>query len=143
MCTAMLGDSEGVDAVNSRRNAMVDSLARAAVAVTVALALTAVAGAGVLASPDGANAGVGSTVPAALVTSTPIQHLVVIYQENESFDHYFGTYPRAANPPGEPAFHAAGSTPAVDGLTKSLLTHNPNGVNPSRLDSNRSMTWPC
>ncbi len=25
--------------------------------------------------------------------ATPIQHLVVIFQENVSFDHYFGTYP--------------------------------------------------
>ena len=38
---------------------------------------------------------------------TPIQHLVVIFQENVSFDHYFGTYPNAANPPGEPRFAAA------------------------------------
>src|SRR5205814_1651996 len=35
-------------------------------------------------------------------TLTPIQHLVVIFQENVSFDHYFGTYPTALNPPGEP-----------------------------------------
>ena len=26
-------------------------------------------------------------------TATPIKHLVVIFQENVSFDHYFGTYP--------------------------------------------------
>ena len=26
-------------------------------------------------------------------TTTPIKHLVVIFQENVSFDHYFGTYP--------------------------------------------------
>src|SRR5260370_2561631 len=35
-------------------------------------------------------------------TATPINHLVVIFQENVSFDHYFGTYPFPANPPGEP-----------------------------------------
>ena len=28
-------------------------------------------------------------------TATPIKHLVVIFQENVSFDHYFGTYPNA------------------------------------------------
>ena len=28
-------------------------------------------------------------------TSTPIKHVVVIFQENVSFDHYFGTYPNA------------------------------------------------
>ena len=39
-------------------------------------------------------------------TSTPIKHLVVIFQENVSFDHYFGTYPHAMNPSGEPHFHA-------------------------------------
>ncbi len=38
------------------------------------------------------------------VTATPIQHIVVIFGENISFDHYFGTYPKAANPPGQPPF---------------------------------------
>ena len=33
-------------------------------------------------------------------TSTPIKHLVVIFQENVSFDHYFGTYPNATNADG-------------------------------------------
>ena len=35
-------------------------------------------------------------------TKTPIKHLVILFQENVSFDHYFGTYPNATNPPGEP-----------------------------------------
>ena len=39
-------------------------------------------------------------------TATPIKHLVVIFQENVSFDHYFGTYPVAQNPKGEPKFVA-------------------------------------
>jgi phospholipase C len=62
-------------------------------------------------------------------TATPIKHLVVIFQENISFDHYFGTYPRAANPKGEPAFHARPETPAVNGLTEGLRNNNPNFVN--------------
>jgi len=57
---------------------------------------------------------------------TPIQHLVVIFGENESFDHYFGTYPHALNPPGEPRFTALLGTPAVNGLSGLLLTNNPN-----------------
>jgi phospholipase C len=40
------------------------------------------------------------TKQAASATATPIQHLVVIFQENASFDHYFGTYPNALNPKG-------------------------------------------
>ncbi|HET6500024.1 MAG TPA: alkaline phosphatase family protein [Amycolatopsis sp.] len=67
-------------------------------------------------------------------TATPIKHLVVIFPENISFDHYFGTYPNAANPPGEPAFHAKPGTPSVNGLTPELLTNNPNSHNPQRLD---------
>src|SRR5438477_13157989 len=63
-------------------------------------------------------------------TTTPIKHLVIIFQENESFDHYFGTYPKALNPPGEPGFVAAGGTPSINGLTPALLNFNPNGVNP-------------
>jgi phospholipase C len=58
---------------------------------------------------------------------------VVIFQENVSFDHYFGTYPNAANTSGQP-FHAALGTPTVNGLTTQLLTSNPNGVNPRRYD---------
>jgi phospholipase C len=34
-------------------------------------------------------------------TTTPIKHVVVIYQENVSYDHYFGTYPKAANTSGQ------------------------------------------
>ncbi len=43
--------------------------------------------------------------------STPIRHVVIIFQENVSFDHYFGTYPDAANTDGQP-FHASPCTPA-------------------------------
>src|SRR5882724_6144433 len=66
----------------------------------------------------------------ALPTSTPIKHVVVIFGENESFDHYFGTYPHATNPPGEPVFTAAANTPAVNGFTPDLLNNNPN-LNPA------------
>jgi phospholipase C len=37
-------------------------------------------------------------------TRTPIKHLVVIFDENRPFDHYFGTYPEALNLPGEVPF---------------------------------------
>jgi phospholipase C len=76
---------------------------------------------------------------AAVPTATPIKHLVVIYPENISFDHYFGTYPYAANPPGEPAFHAKPGTPSVNGLTPALLTNNPNAYNPQRLDRSQPL----
>jgi phospholipase C len=66
-------------------------------------------------------------------TATPIQHLVVIYQENVSFDHYFGTYPTAANT-GGPRFTPAPGTPTVNGLSGALLSANPNGTNPRRYD---------
>ena len=65
---------------------------------------------------------------------TPIQHVVVIFQENVSFDHYFGTYPMAGNTgaPGEPFFHADPKTPSVNNLLSSgLLTKNPNFVSPN------------
>ena len=62
-------------------------------------------------------------------TATPIKHLVVIFDENISFDHYFGTYPHATNPKGEPAFHARPDTPAVNGLTEGLKINNPNFLN--------------
>src|ERR1700761_1286271 len=78
-------------------------------------------------------------------TATPIKHLVVIFNENRSFDHYFATYPTAKNPSGEPVFTAARNTPAVNNLSANpgLLTNNPNftntangtgAANPFRLD---------
>jgi len=81
-------------------------------------------------------------------TATPIQHLVVIFQENVSFDHYFGTYPNALNPQGEPKFKAAANTPTVNGLGNLLLNFNPNlnpangpsASNPFRLDRSQAVT---
>ncbi|MGW6201030.1 phospholipase C [Kribbella sp. NPDC055110] len=72
-------------------------------------------------------------------TTTPIKHVVVIFGENISFDHYFGTYPKAANTDGTP-FTAARHTPKVDGLTNKLLTDNPNVYNPKRLAPSQAMT---
>ncbi len=73
-------------------------------------------------------------------TSTPVKHLVVIFDENISFDHYFGTYPYAANPAGEPLFVPANDTPGINGLTGDLLNFNPNSHPPFRLDRSQAFT---
>jgi phospholipase C len=87
-------------------------------------------------------------------TTTPIRHVVVIFQENSSFDHYFGTYPTAANPPGEPPFTAFAATPTVNGLsanqptssflnppdTGALFTNNLNPVAPFLLQRVNAVT---
>jgi phospholipase C len=79
-------------------------------------------------------------------TTTPIKHLVVIFQENVSFDHYFATYPVAANPKGEIQFNAAPNTPSVNGLTPGLIAQNHNGDGsgntyvPFRLDPSQNYT---
>jgi phospholipase C len=85
------------------------------------------------AAPGTALGAAASPARAGTAAHTPIKHLVVIFQENVSFDHYFGTYPNAAGTSGQP-FTAAPGTPAVKGLTPKLLTANPNGSNPRRLD---------
>ncbi|HKD97911.1 MAG TPA: alkaline phosphatase family protein [Micromonosporaceae bacterium] len=72
-------------------------------------------------------------------TATPIKHVVVIFDENISFDHYFGTYPNAANTDGTP-FHAAKHTPQVNGLSPQLLNNNPNLFNPTRLTHGQALT---
>ena len=78
-----------------------------------------------------------------------IRHIVVLYQENVSFDHYFGTYPHAENPKGEPAFTPLPGTPKIDGYTEDLLKNNPNYTNPAngkgrsnpfRLDRSQAAT---
>ncbi|MEU3186850.1 alkaline phosphatase family protein [Streptomyces sp. NPDC006923] len=75
-------------------------------------------------------------------TETPIKHLVVLFDENESFDHYFGTYPKAANTDGTP-FTASSKTPAtsVNNLVNAkLLKKNPNQYAPKRLSPSQAMT---
>ncbi len=73
---------------------------------------------------------VGVTLSAhAAAPATPITNLIVLFQENVSFDHYFGTYPNALNNPGEAhatLFTAYPGTPTVNGLSPALLTNNPN-----------------
>ena len=80
---------------------------------------------------------------AQLTTATKIKHLVVIFGENISYDHYFGTYPQAQNNPGETPFVAAAGTPTGNSLATpldpthsfapvvgvNLLTNNPNSTN--------------
>lgn len=73
-------------------------------------------------------------------TAHPIQHVVVIFQENVSFDHYFATYPQAANAPGEPEFRAAPGTPSINGLSGALMTGNVNADNPFRFSRQQALT---
>jgi phospholipase C len=54
-------------------------------------------------------------------TNSPIKHLVVIYQENRSFDNYFGTYPNA------PGFKALPGTPKAEGIPDGSYNLDENG----------------
>src|SRR5579863_850978 len=90
--------------------------------------------------------------PNSLKTKTPIKHLVVIFNENISFDHYFGTYPNALNPEGEPLFEPAKNTPRDSNnllSSPTLLDNNPNFTNalnspnqsnPFRLDRTQAVS---
>jgi len=84
-------------------------------------------------------------------TATPIKHLVVIFQENVSFDHYFGTYPNALNLAGETPFKASPRTPkSINTLVApldptnhfapiagiDLINNNPNGPGGSGAAAN-------
>jgi hypothetical protein len=81
-------------------------------------------------------------------TATPIKHIVIIFGENRSFGHYFGTYPNALNPKGEPHFHPLPGTPTMNGLGIALLNNNPNlnplngagAANPFRFDRSQANT---
>jgi phospholipase C len=87
-------------------------------------------GQGTLSNPAG-NGNANTTPPVVITPTTAsavIKHVVVIFGENISFDHYFGTYPNAANTPGDPVFTAAAGTPIPNNYVSnpSLLTQNPN-----------------
>ena len=78
--------------------------------------------------------------PAASLTTTPVKHVIVIFQENISFDHYFATYPNALNLPGEPLFLPVKGTPSVNGLNEDLLSRNHNAMNPWRMSRLKAVT---
>jgi phospholipase C len=100
---------------------------------------------GLVMNPIIAGAQTAVTTP-----TTPIQHVVVIFGENISFDHYFGTYPKAVNPPGQPRFTALPGTPTANNYQSNpgLLTSNPNlnplnttgAANPFRLNRTQALT---
>ncbi|WP_330284447.1 phospholipase C [Streptomyces sp. NBC_00588] len=103
------------------------------------LGAAALAGAGGVlpASASSAPGGHGHHDPH---TATPIKHIVVLFDENNSFDHYFATYPKAANTDGT-RFKAAPHTPKADNLLNAgLLEKNPNLYKPKRLASSQAMT---
>lgn len=98
-----------------------------------------------------AAAAVAGMSVAHAATTTPIEHVVVIYSENISFDHYFATYPNALNASGEtlqsdgsaaPTFTAKADTPAANTLAnKNLLSpNNPNSIQPFRLTPSQAVT---
>ena len=94
-----------------------------------------------------ATLGYGADPAANFRTKTPIKHLIVIFQENVSFDHYFATYPVAGNPTlgatdgtpftaiGVPSDYSVNnlSTPldpsnSFNPTGQNLFAFNPNGV---------------
>lgn len=92
-----------------------------------------------LASVNGAAAKHSSGETSA--TTTPIKHLVVIFQENVSFDHYFATYPNTQPAPDDQPFSARRKTPSVNGLNTPLLApNNPNSAQPFLLHRTQAAT---
>jgi phospholipase C len=128
-----------------------------ALSLTTTLILSG-CGQGTVSTPAG-NGNANTTPPPAPPTPiTPqaaIKHVVVIFDENISFDHYFGTYPNAANTGGTtftPATAATVAAATAAGTTSlpatptninnyltnpTLLTANPNlnGANNSTATS--------
>jgi phospholipase C len=100
-----------------------------------------------------AGCGADAPLPTPVQSTTSakaIQHVVVIFGENISFDHYFGTYPNALNLSGETQFAAVSGTPVPDNYVThpALLTSNPNlstangaaAANPFRLSAKQALT---
>ena len=132
-------------APRSRRRLLPAALAAAALTAAAALAPPA-ADAAAPARHGSAPTAVPNAAPAAAPsappTASPIKHVVVLFDENISFDHYFGTYPKAANTDGT-RFTAARGTPAPVNLLSDggrLLTHNPNQYQPRRLARAQALT---
>jgi phospholipase C len=109
-------------------------------------------GQGTVSTPPG-NGNANTTPPVVITPTTAsaaIKHVVVIFGENISFDHYFGTYPNALNLPGETKFTASAGTTVPNNYVSNpgLLTANPNlnaqngtgATNPFRLSPQQALT---
>ena len=86
-----------------------------ALSLTTTLILSG-CGQGTVSNPPGngnANTTPPPTPPTPTTSSAVIKHVVVIFGENISFDHYFGTYPNALNNPGETPFTPIAAVPAT------------------------------
>jgi phospholipase C len=111
----------------TRRRAL--AAAALALAVTASVAAVEVGTSSATTTPDNSSN-----------TASPIKHVVVIFDENVSYDHYFATYPSAANTDGVP-FTPSASTPSNNNLvTSHLLTGNPNTYQPFRLTPSEVQT---
>ncbi len=98
----------------------------------------------------GVLAAAAAILPAAsaqTTPTTPIKYVVVIFQENNSFDHYFGTYPNALCPSAaavcntglpESPFVPLPNTPSINGLSPFLSSLNL--TPPFRLDRSQALT---
>jgi phospholipase C len=114
---------------------MISKCARTLASFLTAISLT-------LSVPGGLSAQPRPSDADGYATKTPIKHVVVIFEENVSFDHYFATYPWAKNTTaGEPKFEPKPDTPRVNNLLSGgLLTDNPNTVQPFRLSRGEAVT---
>ncbi|QDG87560.1 phospholipase C [Pseudarthrobacter sp. NIBRBAC000502770] len=120
--------------------------------IAAATGAAALAASALTAGLVGFSAAPATAVTAQGNTATPIKHVVVLFQENVSFDHYFATYPNAANAPGETqqgtgtaaaAFKASEDTPKdINTLASAglLAPNNPNSVQPARLSPMQAVT---
>ena len=108
-------------------------------ALVMATNLAVITPSSLLAAPNG-NDKSNSDPAAAYDTTTPIKHIVVIFQENVSFDHYFATYPNALNPSGETQFKAKEKTPTVNGIGVGQHELDQNSAKPFRLDPSQNYT---
>jgi phospholipase C len=149
--------AEGPQTVRSRRSSKTRLRYYTAIGAAAVLGIGIAVGATMTSASAAPNTVDSVPVPAtspasswswAPKTATPIKHLVVIFDENISFDHYFGTYPYATNTNGT-RFRAKRGTPTVNGLYSKitpsgpvgpLLTHNPNVYNPERLSPSQALT---
>jgi phospholipase C len=121
-----------------------------ALCLTGTLVLSGCGGTGNLTTPGTVTAPTVAPTAVAVAPSTAIKHIVVLFGENISFDHYFGTYPNAANTGGTTFTAAAGTPTNINNYISnpSLLTGNPNlgsgngnsAANPFRLGPDQAGT---
>ena len=114
--------------VRIKRPVQLSSLTTTALLFIILILLVPAAGV----SAQNATSGLASVQVSGAGNPAPIQHIVILFQENHAFDNYFGTYPGANGP------NATVALPVKKGSDARVSPFHLSSLHPPSLDNSQA-----